>query len=538
MDKYRLTNVKEAEDCRVYYQIEAVRDFNLIDGTTVYAGDLGGWVTSPHCLSHEGHCWIKDEATVVDTEVLGDALLKDKAFVVSSIVKDNAILEDTVFVTDSIIKGNAHIMDSARVYNSVVTDNAKICEDGALRWGYYVMDDRNEVQKQFHTPEELPIETRFICDLDVRNEYAMACYVGGNAKITGMSTVYGSVIDGNVKISGNALVRGCRLTDTVQVLDDAFLFNCKVTNDIIFQNKDCYQSETITSANFPVNRDVQKYEFTDKVKEVDGHILHQIRTCNFLYAGKDNDIFVEKGNLGGWIESETNLSHQGRCWVFSGEIYGNAKVIEDAIVLKSTIKDNAIIANDATVSGCRVKGNARLEGGYSLNSRISDNVVVKKGDVTESMLFGDVTVQGTVEKSTLSGKILVDNSTVKYSVLDDNVIIKNNSRVVDCTIGHGSIVDNCSLYQDKIGNFAFLCNSGISDSVLKDHITLLETMVEDSTIEDSVSLTKEKIILTKLNKDVADFMNKEKEGKVLKSLNSTKSKNKSNQALVDYDMEM
>ena len=176
MDKYRLTNVKKDED-RVFYQIEAIRDFNLIDGMTVYAGDLGGWVTSPHCLSHEGHCWIKDEATVVDTEVLGDALLKDRAFVASSIVKDNAILEDTIFVTDSIIKGNAHIMDSARVYCSVVTDNAKICEDGALRWGYYVMDDKNEVQKQFHTPDELPIETRFIAEMDIHNEYAMGCYI-------------------------------------------------------------------------------------------------------------------------------------------------------------------------------------------------------------------------------------------------------------------------------------------------------------------------------------------------------------------------
>ena len=73
---------------------------------------------------------------------------------------------------------------------------------------------------------------------------------------------------------------------------------------------------------------------------------------------------------------------------------------------------------------------------------------------------------------------------------------------------------------------------------MKDYITLLETVVEDSTIEDSVSLTKEKIILTKLNKDVANFMNKEKEDNVSKSLNLTKSKNKSNQVLVDYDMEM
>ena len=42
---------------------------------------------------------------------------------------------------------------------------------------------------------------------------------------------------------------------------------------------------------------------------------------------------VKKDDIGGFIESETNLSHNGDCWVFDdAKVYGNAKVFDDAMV--------------------------------------------------------------------------------------------------------------------------------------------------------------------------------------------------------------
>lgn len=36
---------------------------------------------------------------------------------------------------------------------------------------------------------------------------------------------------------------------------------------------------------------------------------------------------VKKGDLGGWVESEENLSHSGDAWVYRGaKICGNAKI--------------------------------------------------------------------------------------------------------------------------------------------------------------------------------------------------------------------
>jgi len=72
----------------------------------------------------------------------------------------------------------------------------------------------------------------------------------------------------------------------------------------------------------------QKYEFTGKTQNYDGAILRQIRR-------------ISDGEVGGWIESEHNLSHQSDCWVF-----GNANVSGNACVY-----GDAWVYGDARVSG-------------------------------------------------------------------------------------------------------------------------------------------------------------------------------------------
>ncbi len=60
----------------------------------------------------------------------------------------------------------------------------------------------------------------------------------------------------------------------------------------------------------------KKYEFTDETIEVDGYILHRIRALRDFGS-------VHAGDLGGFIESEDNLSHDGTCWVhFGAWVYG------------------------------------------------------------------------------------------------------------------------------------------------------------------------------------------------------------------------
>ncbi len=89
---------------------------------------------------------------------------------------------------------------------------------------------------------------------------------------------------------------------------------------------------------------MKKYEFTGEEKVVDNHTLHRIR------AMRDFGI-VKAGDLGGWIESEDNLSHDGYAWVG-----------DDALVTnKAWVANKALVAGDARVTGkALVTGDARV----------------------------------------------------------------------------------------------------------------------------------------------------------------------------------
>ena len=91
---------------------------------------------------------------------------------------------------------------------------------------------------------------------------------------------------------------------------------------------------------------MKKYELTDETIEVYGTALHRIK------ALKDFGN-VKKGELGGYVESERNLSQEGNCWVC-----GNAKVCGNAEVC-----GNAKVYGNAWVYGnAEVCGNARVYG--------------------------------------------------------------------------------------------------------------------------------------------------------------------------------
>ncbi|MDV7396875.1 hypothetical protein RZS08_36090, partial [Arthrospira platensis SPKY1] len=95
-----------------------------------------------------------------------------------------------------------------------------------------------------------------------------------------------------------------------------------------------------------------KYELTDETKKYGDVTLHRIK------ALKDfND--VKKGDLGGWIEKESNLSQSGNCWVYDNAlVYGDAQVFGNAWVY-----GDALVYGDAQVYGTAwVYGNARVFG--------------------------------------------------------------------------------------------------------------------------------------------------------------------------------
>lgn len=73
---------------------------------------------------------------------------------------------------------------------------------------------------------------------------------------------------------------------------------------------------------------MKKYELTSETKIVFGHILYRIKALSSFGC-------VSAGDLGGFLESEKNLSQNGNAWVSgNARVYGNARVSGNAEVSK------------------------------------------------------------------------------------------------------------------------------------------------------------------------------------------------------------
>ena len=124
---------------------------------------------------------------------------------------------------------------------------------------------------------------------------------------------------------------------------------------------------------------MKKYELTTKTKMRFGRKLFQIKA---LVSFGD----VTAGDLGGYIEKEENLSHDGDAWVYDRAlVFGDAKVCGNAWVF-----GDAIVRGDAHVCGdAQVYGEARVSSdadyicfkGFGSESRNTTMFRTKNGDI-------------------------------------------------------------------------------------------------------------------------------------------------------------
>ena len=91
----------------------------------------------------------------------------------------------------------------------------------------------------------------------------------------------------------------------------------------------------------------------DETITIDGRTLYRIEALRDFAD-------VKKGDKGGYIESEINLSHEGNCWVSGNAwVYGDALVCDNAWVFgNARVYDNARVFGNAWVYG-----DAKVSGG-------------------------------------------------------------------------------------------------------------------------------------------------------------------------------
>lgn len=126
---------------------------------------------------------------------------------------------------------------------------------------------------------------------------------------------------------------------------------------------------------------------------------------------------VKKGELGGYVEKEDNLSQSGNAWVFGNSyVSGNARVSGNALIYdKAWIYGNALVRDNSCVSGnARVTGNARVGG----NTKVIENVIV----CGEARIYDNAIVSGNAK---VSGKAFITGNAVVKSI-EDYTVFKNS----------------------------------------------------------------------------------------------------------------
>lgn len=159
----------------------------------------------------------------------------------------------------------------------------------------------------------------------------------------------------------------------------------------------------------------KKYIITDETKVVNGHTLHRIQAIKSF----DN---IKKGDIGGWIEVEDNLSQKGNCWVYNNaKVYGCGRIYDNVKILNNVeIFDCAFIFNDVIITG-----NAKIYG----NVLIYDNVAIC-GNVKiyeNAHIYGNAHIYNNAE---IYGNIKINGNTeiggiAKVCKISDYILFKN-----------------------------------------------------------------------------------------------------------------
>lgn len=150
----------------------------------------------------------------------------------------------------------------------------------------------------------------------------------------------------------------------------------------------------------------KKYEFTDEQHPYRLELRRIRALVDIPHAN------VRAGDLGGWIEHEENLQHDGAAWVRGeAQVYGDAMIFGNAGVYGT-----ARVAGDAMIYGnARVRGNALAYGTARIygDARVYGNVQVNGN----ARVFGDAQVYGKAlvfGDARVYGKALVLGTTRVY----------------------------------------------------------------------------------------------------------------------------
>ncbi len=126
MKKFKLTNIVLKQKFRTtpedkWKEVTLHKIQALISFSDVKKGDFGGWIEKEDNLSHEGDCWIYDDAFCFD----------------NGLVKDNAVARNHSWIYgDAVVQNAAQILDRAEIFGYATIKNYAICKEDVFVYGH------------------------------------------------------------------------------------------------------------------------------------------------------------------------------------------------------------------------------------------------------------------------------------------------------------------------------------------------------------------------------------------------------------------
>lgn len=137
---------------------------------------------------------------------------------------------------------------------------------------------------------------------------------------------------------------------------------------------------------------------------------------------------VKTGDIGGFVENESNLSQEGNCWLYNeSKAVGDTRVLGDARIYdKASIEGISVVKGESVVSG---------------SSIVKDSLVAGKSSIVGTSVIN--------KSSKVTGNSIVVNTMINESILLD-ACVKNSNNIVNASIvGKNSIFTVTSFGKDN-----------------------------------------------------------------------------------------
>lgn len=184
---------------------------------------------------------------------------------------------------------------------------------------------------------------------------------------------------------------------------------------------------------------MKKYELTEQIRRIRSVRVFRIRTLRDI-EDDSGRVVAKAGELGGFVQSDRNLSHKGACWVADDAVVRKDALVKESAIIagEATVTDSAHVGGRAQVSGkARISGNARIDGealvdGYAViegSGYLSEKAEVRD----EATISGRVSLYG---RSSVSGFIALCG---EWNIRDSSISCRSSNGAQGWMQGVGAI---------------------------------------------------------------------------------------------------